>query len=110
MLVLTAKVQPGPRAWMQLTLLEVQLGTKGTSYRREVGFAGKGALGFILWSLFFYSLHDAPAGSHIPLQLSTGWKPALPGPGTHCHDGPRWPRRQHDGAAAHGALPTLPAR
>lgn len=61
-------------------------------------------------SVLLHSLHDAPAGSHVPLQLSTGWKPALPGPGTHCHDGPGWPRRQHDGAAAHGALQTLPAR
>lgn len=61
-------------------------------------------------SFLLHSLHDAPAGGHVPLQLSAGWKPALPGPGAHCHDGPGWPRRQHDGAAAHGALPTLSAR
>lgn len=61
-------------------------------------------------SVSSHSLHDAPAGSHVPLQLGTGREPALPGPGAHCHDGPGWPREQHDGTAAHGALPTLPAR
>lgn len=61
-------------------------------------------------SVLSRSLHDAPAGSHVSLQLSTGREPALPGPGAHCHDGPGWPREQHDGTAAYGTLPTVPAR
>lgn len=55
------------------------------------------------------SVHDASAGCLVPLQLGAGREPALPGP-AHRHDGPERAGEQHDGAAAHGALPALPAR
>ncbi|XP_032206047.1 calcium-responsive transactivator isoform X5 [Mustela erminea] len=56
------------------------------------------------------SVHDAPAGSLVPLQLGAGRQPALPGPVVHRHDGPERTGQHHDGPAAHGALPALPAR
>lgn len=60
-------------------------------------------------SVVFPSVHDAPAGSLVSLQCGAGRKPALPGP-VHGHDGPEWAGGRRDGAAAHGALPALPAR
>lgn len=63
----------------------------------------------LLGSVVFPSVHDAPAGSLVSLQRGTGRKPALPGP-VHGHDGPERAGGRRDGAAAHGALPALPAR
>ena len=63
----------------------------------------------LLGSVVFPSVHDAPAGSLVSLQRSAGRKPALPGP-VHGHDGPERAGGRRDGAAAHGALPALPAR